>query len=217
MSDFMSDFWYFYVGGLMLVSIIVCLILFWVSGIIKVVMYVDNIIGYVWDGDLVEMNNLLFKWWVYLFVIIVIFVLVYGVFYLMFGKFQGVLGWILWGQYIVEVVKVEVVIVFIYVKFNGMMLEQIVGDFEVMVIGECLFMNYCVQCYGLDVCGFKGFFNLIDNDWLGGGEYVMIKMMIVQGWIGVMFLMVVVVGSVEDVCNVVNYVLSLFGSFYDFV
>lgn len=217
MSDFTSDFWHLYVGGLTLVSIIACLILLWVSGTTKAATHADNTTGHVWDGDLAEMNNPLPRWWVYLFVITVIFALAYGALYPMFGKFQGVLGWTSRGQHAAEVAKVEAAIAPIYAKFSGMTPEQIAGDSEAMAIGERLFMNYCAQCHGSDARGSKGFPNLTDNDWLGGGEHATIKTTIAQGRTGVMPPMAAAVGSAEDVRNVANYVLSLSGSPHDSV
>ncbi len=217
MSDFTSDFWHLYVGGLTLVSIIACLILLWISGTTKANTHADNTTGHVWDGDLAEMNNPLPRWWVYLFVITVIFALAYGALYPMFGKFQGVLGWTSQGQHTAEVAKVEAAIAPIYAKFSSMTPEQIAGDSEAMAIGERLFMNYCAQCHGSDARGSKGFPNLTDSDWLGGGDHATIKTTITQGRIGVMPPMAAAIGSAEDVRNVANYVLSLSGSPHDSV
>ncbi|PKO79048.1 MAG: cytochrome-c oxidase, cbb3-type subunit III [Betaproteobacteria bacterium HGW-Betaproteobacteria-15] len=217
MSDFTSDFWHLYVGGLTLVSILACLILLWISGTTKANTHADNTTGHVWDGDLAEMNNPLPRWWVYLFVITVIFALAYGALYPMFGKFQGVLGWTSRGQHTAEVAKVEAAIAPIYAKFSGMTPEQMAGDSEAMAIGERLFMNYCAQCHGSDARGAKGFPNLTDKDWLGGGDHATIKSTITQGRIGVMPPMAAAVGTAEDVRNVANYVLSLSGSPHDSV
>jgi cytochrome c oxidase cbb3-type subunit 3 len=217
MSDFTSDFWHLYVGGLTLVSIIACLVLLWISGTTKASTHADNTTGHVWDGDLAEMNNPLPRWWVYLFIITVVFALAYGALYPMFGKFQGALGWSSQGQHTAEVAKVEAAIAPIYAKFSGMTPEQIAGDSEAMAIGERLFMNYCAQCHGSDARGAKGFPNLTDNDWLGGGDHASIKMTIAQGRVGVMPPMAAAVGSAEDVRNVANYVLSLSASPHDSV
>src|SRR3989338_7645769 len=217
MSDFTSDFWHLYVGGLTLVSILACLILLWISGTTKANTHADNTTGHVWDGDLAEMNNPLPRWWVCLFVIPVIFALAYGALYPMFGKFQGVLGWTSRGQHTAEVAKVEAAIAPIYAKFSGMTPEQMAGDSEAMAIGERLFMNYCAQCHGSDARGAKGFHNLTDKDWLGGGDHATIKSTITQGRIGVMPPMAAAVGTAEDVRNVANYVLSLSGSPHDSV
>jgi cytochrome c oxidase cbb3-type subunit III len=212
MSDFISDFWHLYVAGITLVSILACAILLYISGTTKAATHADNTTGHVWDGDLKEMNNPLPKWWVYLFIITVIFGLVYGALYPMFGKFQGALGWSSSGQHAAEVKKVEDAIAPIYAKYNGMKPEDMAADSQAMAIGERLFMNYCAQCHGSDARGAKSFPNLADSDWLGGTGHDYIKTTIGKGRTGVMPPMAAAVGTPEDVRNVAHYVLSLSGS-----
>lgn len=217
MSDFTSDFWHLFVGGLTLVSIIACLILLWIAGTTKAATTADNTTGHVWDGDLAEINNPLPKWWVYLFVITCIFALVYGALYPMFGKFQGALGWSSHGQHTAEVAKVEANIAPLYAKFSAMTPEQMIADPEAKAVGERLFMNTCAQCHGSDARGAKGFPNLADNDWLGGTDHAYIRTVIAQGRTGVMPPMAAAVGGPEDVRNVAHHVLSLSGSPHDAV
>ena len=217
MSDFTSEFWHLYVAGLTLVSIIACLILLWISGTTKAATHGDNTTGHVWDGDLKEMNNPLPKWWVYLFILTVLFALIYGALYPMFGKFQGALGWSSQGQHQTEVDKVEAAIAPIYAKFNGMTPEQLAGDASAMAIGERLFMNNCAQCHGSDARGSKSFPNLTDADWLYGGTPDVIQATLVNGRVGVMPPMAAAVGTPEDVRNVAHYVLSLSASPHDSV
>lgn len=217
MSDFINDFWHLYVAGITLASIIACAILLYISGTTKAATHADNTTGHVWDGDLREMNNPLPKWWVYLFIITVVFGLVYGALYPMFGKFQGALGWSSRGQHAAEVEKVEKAIAPIYAAYNGMKPEEIAADSKALAIGERLFMNYCAQCHGSDARGSKSFPNLADGDWLGGSGHEYIKTTITNGRTGVMPPMAAAVGSAEDVRNVANYVLSLSGSPHDSV
>jgi cytochrome c oxidase cbb3-type subunit 3 len=215
MSDFTSGFWGVYVAGLTLFSILACLVLLWISGTTKAETLHDNTTGHVWDGDLKEMNNPLPKWWVYLFVITVIFALVYGLLYPTFGKFQGLLGWSSTGQYTAEVAKVDAATAPIYARFKDMTPQAIAADPQAKAIGERLFMNYCAQCHGSDARGAKGFPNLTDNDWLGGGSPEVIKAVITNGRNGVMPPMAAAVGSPEDVRNVAHYVLSLSNTPHD--
>jgi cytochrome c oxidase cbb3-type subunit III len=217
MSDFTSDFWHLFVAGLTLISIIACAVLLWISGTTKAATHADNTTGHVWDEDLKEMNNPLPKWWVYLFIITVVFGLIYGALYPMFGKFQGVLGWSSQGQHAAEVQKMEEAIAPIYARFKDMKPEQLAGDSQAMAIGERLFMNYCAQCHGSDARGAKGFPNLADGDWNWGGHPDAIRTSIVEGRTGVMPPMAAAVGGAEDVRNLAHYVLSLSGSPHDSV
>ena len=215
MSDFTSGFWNIYVAGITLVSILACLVLLWISGTTKAETLHDNTTGHVWDGDLKEMNNPLPKWWVYLFVITVVFALVYGLLYPTFGKFQGLLGWSSTGQHTAEVAKAEAAIAPIYARFKDMTPQAIAADPQAKAIGERLFMNYCAQCHGSDARGAKGFPNLTDNDWLGGGSPEIIKAVITNGRNGVMPPMAAAVGGPEDARNVAQYVLSLSNTPHD--
>ena len=209
MSDFISDFWHLYVAGITLASILACAILLYISGTTKAATHADNTTGHVWDGDLREMNNPLPKWWVYLFIITVIFGLVYGALYPMFGKFQGALGWSSQGQHAAEVKKVEDAIAPIYAKYNGMKPEDMAADSQAMAIGERLFMNYCAQCHGSDARGAKSFPNLADADWLYGGEPEQIKQTIDEGRMGVMPPHVQL--GADTIKDLANYVRSLSG------
>ena len=215
MSDFVSGFWSWYVGGITVASILACAFLLWFSSKAKVNPAEDNTTGHVWDGDLREMNNPLPKWWVYLFVITVVFGLLYAFLYPALGSNKGQLGWSSRGQHEAEVKKVSDAIAPIYAKFDAMETQQLAGDAQAMAIGERLFMNNCAQCHGSDARGSKGFPNLTDNDWLWGGEPAMIKTTLVEGRQGNMPPMAAAVGTADDVRNVAQYVLSLSGSPHD--
>lgn len=217
MSDFVSNFWAMYVAVGVLVSILACAVLLWISGNTKVNAAADNTTGHVWDGDLREMNNPLPKWWVYLFIITVVFGLVYGAMYPMFGSFEGQLGWSSAGQHAAEVKKMEDTIAPVYAEFTKKDAAALAADPKAMAIGERLFMNYCAQCHGSDARGSKGFPNLADNDWLYGGTPEAIKETITNGRNGVMPPMAAAVGTPEDVANLAQFVLSLSGSPHDAV
>ena len=73
MSDFTSNFWSIYVTALTLLGIFGCLLLLWITARKKVESTADNTTGHVWDGDLMEMNNPMPRWWMWLFVITSIF------------------------------------------------------------------------------------------------------------------------------------------------
>jgi cbb3-type cytochrome c oxidase subunit III len=87
-------------------------------------------------------------------------------------------------------------------SFNAMTPEELNKNPQAMAIGERLFMNNCSQCHGSDARGSKGFPNLTDNDWLGGGTPEIIKTTITQGRTGNMPPMAAARGTSEDVSNV---------------
>ena len=90
MSDFISPGWSIYVGAVVLLSLLACLVLLFIASRRKV-MATDNSTGHVWDEDLRELNNPLPRWWMILFVGTVLFALAYLVFYPGLGSAPGAL------------------------------------------------------------------------------------------------------------------------------
>ena len=217
MSDFTSNFWSLYVSGITIVSILACLLLLWFSGKAHAMTANDNSTGHVWDGDLREMNNPLPRWWAWLFVITIVFAFVYLALYPGLGTYAGKLGWSSAGQHQAEVDKGNAEVAPLYAKFSAMKPEDVAKDAQALAIGERLFQNNCAQCHGSDARGNKGFPNLTDSDWLGGGTPEIIKATIINGRTGNMPPMAAAVGTAEDVKNVAQYVLSLSGSPHDSV
>lgn len=215
MSDFNSDFWSIYITAITVIGILACAWLLWIAGTTKVKANADNTTGHVWDEDLRELNNPLPKWWVYLFVLTVVFSLVYGLLYPMFGRYPGLLNWTSSGQHTAEVQRHQAAIAPLYAKYRDTPAPQLAGDASAMAIGERLFMNQCAQCHGSDARGSRGFPNLSDGDWLHGGDAAAIEASITQGRHGVMPPMAAAVGTTEDVRNVAHHVLSLSGSPHD--
>ena len=215
MSDFTSNFWSVFVTAVTLGGIVACGLLLWMAGRKKVMATADNTTGHVWDEDLVEMNNPLPRWWVWLFVITIVFGLAYLAAYPGLGTFAGKLGWTQLGEYQAEMDKARAELAPLYARFADMKPEEMARDPQAHAIGERLFMNNCAQCHGSDARGSKGFPNLADADWLHGGAPEKIRETIAQGRIGVMPPMAAAVGSPEDVRNLSHYVLSLSKSPHD--
>lgn len=215
MSDFTSDFWAYYVAGIILVSIVACWVLLILTGKTHAMTADDNTTGHVWDGDLREMNNPLPRWWSYMFVLTIIFAFAYLALYPGLGSYPGQLGWTSRGLHQSEVDKGNAEIAPIYAKYLDMKPEDIAKDAKAMAIGERLYSNNCAVCHASDARGNKGFPNLTDNDWLHGGTPEKIQETIVGGRVGNMPPMAAALGTADDVSNVANYVLSLSGSPHD--
>lgn len=215
MSDFTGNFWSVYVAGVTLAGMLACLLLLWVTSRKKVEATADNTTGHVWDEDLVEMNNPMPRWWMWLFVGTVVFSLLYLVAYPGLGTYQGELGWTSRDAFRAEVEQADRELAPLYAQFTARKPEEVAGDPQAMAIGERLFMNNCAQCHGSDARGSKGFPNLADADWLHGGSADRIVETITGGRQGSMPPMAAAVGSADDVKNVANYVLSLSGAPHD--
>ncbi|HEV8647444.1 MAG TPA: cytochrome-c oxidase, cbb3-type subunit III, partial [Burkholderiales bacterium] len=101
-----------------------------------------------------------------------------------------------------------------FAKFAAMDIPAVAADPKAREMGQRLFLNYCAQCHASDARGSRGFPNLVDNDWLYGGDPATIKATIVHGRNGIMPPFGSVLGD-EGVKDAAHYVLSLSGLTHD--
>jgi len=211
MSDFINSGWSIFVAAASALGLIACLWLLFVASK-RTAMADDNTTGHVYDENLVEMNNPLPRWWMWLFILTIVFAFGYVALYPGFGSMPGRLGWTSLNQLEAEQKAINATVAQAYAGFDGLTAAQLARNPKAMAIGERLFINNCAACHGSDARGSKGFPNLTDNDWLHGGSPEKIEETITLGRVGAMPPMAAAVGSPEDVRNVAHYVLSLSGS-----
>ena len=216
MADFTSDWWSIAIAVVVIVSILACALLAWSLASRRAPVLDDGSVestGHVWDEDLVELNNPLPRWWLYLFYLTCVFAALYLYLYPGLGKFSGSLDWTSAGQYQQEVADARAVHEPLFNQFLAKDVEDIAKDEQVVAMGERLYLTYCSQCHGSDARGSKSFPNLTDGDWLGTGDPQYIKTTITDGRNGVMPAMRAAIGGTDDdVAAVANYVLSLSGA-----
>ena len=221
MADFISEWWGTAIAVVTAISILVCAILLWSQSKVKVKIGSDGkplpaeTTGHVWDETLMEQNNPLPKWWMWLFYLTLIYSVGYLVVYPGFGAYQGKFGWSQTGAYDNDMKDCEVHYGPLFNKFLNTDVAQVAKDPQAHDIGQRLFLNTCAQCHGSDGQGGKGYPNLTDSDWLYGGDPQVIKASIMEGRQGQMPPMGAALGSDDDVRNVANYVLSLSGTAHD--
>ncbi len=196
-----------YVVVIVLGSILACAVLLYMQG--KAKFTPGKTMGHVWDETLEEYNNPMPKWWSWLFVITVIFALVYLALYPGLGSFKGAFGWTSVGQYNAERERMDATVQPMYSKYLGMDVKALAADKQAMETGKRLYLTYCMQCHGADGRGAKGFPNLVDSDWLYGGEPEQIKQTIAEGRMGVMPAHAQL--GADTVKDLANYVRSLSG------
>ena len=99
MSDFVSEFWSYYVAVIVIGSLI------WIVWFVKgqttrklAPGEKAEVIQKAWDGDLQELNNPLPRWWLKLFYLTIIFAVVYLALYPGLGSYKGYFGWSSHGQ-----------------------------------------------------------------------------------------------------------------------
>ncbi len=186
MSDFVSDFWHWFIVLLTLGGI------FWLIYLLRVNSKVKlekgqsaKTTGHVWD-DIEELNTPLPKWWANLFYLTIAFGLVYFILYPGLGSFKGVLNWTQLNQYNDEIKYAEENYNPLFKKYRNTALKELATNAEAIKTGKRLFGAYCSVCHGSDARGAKGFPNLRDDEWLWGGSPEQIKVSILNGRTGVM-------------------------------
>ena len=214
MSDFLDSGWSLFIIVATVVSLLACLLLLAFASR-RQPMADDNSTGHVFDGDLVEMNNPLPRWWAVLFVITVLFAFAYLFLFPGLGSLPGNLRWSSSGELEKDQATAKLAMDKVYAPFALASADALSHDRNAMAIGQRLFINNCAACHGSDARGSKGFPNLTDNDWLHGGSPEQIEETITLGRVGTMPSMAAAVGSAQDVHNVASYVLSLSGSPHD--
>lgn len=165
--------------------------------------------GHVWDGDVVEGNNPLPRWWLSLFWITIWFSVVFCILYPAFGDFS-LLGWNQQKQYEEEIAAAEEVYGEIFAAFAATPLAELANDPAAMSAGRNLFVNNCATCHGSDARGARAFPNLTDAEWQWGNSPEQIRTTIANGRTGVM---PPLGGALDDetIDLLVDYVQSLAG------
>ena len=214
MSDFTGSFWSIYISIITIVSIIACGVLVQVMSTRKVSGGEVGTTGHSWDEDLVEYNNPLPRWWIWLFYITILFSLGYLALYPGLGAYGGSYQWTSKKQLDEEVAKADAQTGPIYEKYAKTDLKQLAAEPAALAIGEKLFLNNCAQCHSSDARGGKGYPSLADTHWIWGGTPEIIKETIANGRKAVMPPWGALLGD-EGVKDMAHYVLSLNGRTFD--
>jgi cytochrome c oxidase cbb3-type subunit III len=133
--------------------------------------------GHEWDG-IKELNTPLPTWWVYTFYATIVFAVVYCALYpswpWLTGHSQGLLGYSNRTALTRELdAQAKARAVFVD-RIRTASLADIRKDPELfnfaMAGGRSAFQTNCMQCHGAGGAGNTGFPNLVDDDWLWGGN-----------------------------------------------
>lgn len=163
---------------------------------------------HVWDGDLTEYNNPLPRWWLGLFVLTLLFGCAYLVIFPGLGNYLGTRAWSQVGQYEEQVAEARARFETRLASIKDQSLEDLSHNPEAMGTARNLFGANCTTCHGSDARGAKGFPDLVDNDWLWGGEADTIYQTIAQGRHGAMPALGSALGR-DGLNEVASYVVSL--------
>ena len=146
--------------------------------------------GHSWDG-IQEYDNPMPRWWVWVFYACIVWGIGYSIAYpawpLIHGATQGLLGPTLRTEVVAEIARFDEANAPIKAKLNAADLASIPGNDELKTYaisaGASVFKNNCAQCHGSGAAGVqgKGYPNLLDNDWLWGGDMEAIHTTITHG------------------------------------
>jgi len=162
----LSAFWHWFIIVITVASILGCLWLLFANA--KAPGGSDT--GHVWDDDLREYNNPLPRWWLIMFILTIVFALGYLAYYPGLGNFSGQSNWSSGAEMQQKLDQVQASRRQRYAAFSGLPIETIAANPDAMSLGRELFMNNCAGCHGADARGAIGFPNLVDKDWLYGGD-----------------------------------------------
>ncbi len=146
--------------------------------------------GHSWDG-IEELNNPLPRWWLYTFYACIVWALIYSIFYpawpLLNKATPGVLGYSTRGEVAKEIERVAGTNAEIRARLEEAELTAVADDPELLQYatnaGAAVFRTWCVSCHGAGAAGVQasGFPNLLDDDWLWGGDVENIYLTIAHG------------------------------------
>jgi cytochrome c oxidase cbb3-type subunit 3 len=134
--------------------------------------------GHTWDG-IEELNNPLPRWWLWTFYITIIWGIGYTIAYpawpLISGATAGVLGYSTRGEVAQDINAFREASAARDAQLASADLATLSQDEDLyryaVSSGAAVFRNNCSQCHGSGAAGAKGYPNLLDDDWLWGGNH----------------------------------------------
>lgn len=146
--------------------------------------------GHEWDG-IEEFNNPLPRWWVWVFYATIVWGIGYSVAYpawpLISGATPGLLGASTRADVAAEIQRFDDANAAIKQQLIDAELTEVSANAELMGYAEragaAVFKTNCAQCHGSGAAGVegKGYPNLLDDDWLWGGDIENIHTTVTHG------------------------------------
>lgn len=144
--------------------------------------------GHAWDG-IKELNNPLPRWWLWCFYLTIIWGVGYTIAFpawpLINSATSGLLGYSTRGEVAADIARFEEANAAINAQLASADLNTLSEMPDLMRFasskGAAVFRNNCSQCHGSGAAGFVGYPNLLDDDWLWGGDFDNIEYTIRHG------------------------------------
>jgi cytochrome c oxidase cbb3-type subunit 3 len=175
-----NDFWHGWVSILTISCLVLTVLVLWSSGRNQRKDLTEETTGHEYDG-ITEIDNPLPRWWVFLFIILLVFSVFYLCLYPGMGNWKGLLNWSSSSELARTQKKHNYRFAPQFERYYNNSFDELINNPKVMQIGERIFINNCSVCHAIDAGGRFGFPNLRDNDWLFGGSPEQIEQTILHG------------------------------------
>lgn len=144
--------------------------------------------GHEWDG-IKELNTPLPKWWVNLFYLTILWSIGYWVVYpawpLISSHTTGLWGYTNRGAVVEELAALKAKRGASAAALEKASLDEIAKNPQLAdlakAVGKAAFGDNCVPCHGVGGVGSKGYPNLVDDEWLWGGDLATIETTLKHG------------------------------------
>lgn len=184
--------------------------------------------GHEWDG-IKEYNKPLPRWWLWTFYATIVWAVLYTIAYPAWPGIKeatpGLLGFSTRAQVAEDIARFEEANSGINAQLASVELTEIAQDADLnqyaQNAGAAVFRTWCAQCHGSGAAGVQasGYPNLLDDDWLWGGDIEAIHNTIAHGIRNeddpdARYSEMPAFGDMlagEEISQVVNYVMSLSG------
>ena len=185
-----------------------------------------NTTGHEWDG-IQEFDNPMPRWWLWTFYVTIIWGIGYTIAYPAWPGISsataGLMGWSTRANVAADIAQAEAANADINARLAKVEMTEIATDPELSgyatSAGAAVFKTWCAQCHGSGAAGAKGYTNLLDNDWLWGGDIGAIQFSVKHGIRNedddeARYSQMPAFGEIlekDEIAAVTNYVLSLAG------
>ena len=146
--------------------------------------------GHSWDG-IQEFDNPMPRWWVIVFYMTILFAIGYTIAYpawpMLTRATPGLLGYSTRASVAAEIARFDAANAPVKARLDAVDLTAVASDPELNQYatnaGAAVFKTWCAQCHGAGAAGVQklGYPNLLDDDWLWGGDIDSIHTTILHG------------------------------------
>lgn len=144
--------------------------------------------GHSWNG-ITELDTPMPRWWLWTMYLTIIwgfgYMILYPAWPMISGATPGVLGYSSRGEVAADIAHFDEMNAPLDTAIVSAELTEITSDADLRNYavngGGAIFRTYCSQCHGAGAAGAPGYPNLLDDDWLWGGDVEAVHQTIAHG------------------------------------